>query len=484
MSEMNKTPQGTENISTEVTSGKLSIKEKAVVGTGGLPVFLGANGVNALSMPFYNMILGVPTGILGTAIMIPRIWDAFTDPIMAHISDNFHTKYGRRRPFIMLGAILMGLTFGSIWMVPVAWGDNAKIAWFIVTNLLFYTSYTIFSVPFIGLTYEMSADYDERTSIQGYVTFWSKTGELLYQAVIPLATVLMTYKFATGQIQGIRIVTWLYAAVGMGVLGSLPAIFGKERYYDISQKEQQGKEISFWNNIKESFQNKPFTILCLLSVGTMFAGMFASCMDYYLLVYYMFEGNVASGSVWKLIVTIGYATMGFVGIPIVVGICKKTTKLQALQFVYCLMMLNAGLRWFIFKPGNHPWIWLDPLTGGLFWIGVGTVMQSMMADVCDKDELVNGRRREAMFGAIFSWATKLAIAVSWGFAGVLLQLIKFDEALKADQTPETFLSMRLSMCLGAALPAFVCFIVMRFYPLTKEKAEENRKKLEEIRGKV
>ncbi|MHC4530428.1 MAG: MFS transporter [Planctomycetota bacterium] len=378
MGEMNENPEGIEETPTEEKTGKLSIKEKAVVGTGGLPIFLGANGVNALSMPFYNMILGVSPGILGTAIMIPRIWDAFTDPIMAYISDNFHSKYGRRRPFIMLGAILMGITFGSIWMVPIEWSEHAKIAWFIITNLLFYTAYTIFSVPFVGLTYEMSPDYDERTSIQGYVTFWTKTGELLYQAVIPLATVLMTYKFATGQIQGVRIVTWLYAVVGMGILGSLPAIFGKERYYDISQKEQQGKKMSFWKNIKESFQNKPFAILCLLSVATMFAGMFASCMDYYLLVYYMFGGSVAEGSVWKLIVTIGYAVMGFIGIPIVVGICKRTTKLQALQFVYGLMILNAGLRWFIFQPGNQAWIWLDPLTGGLFWIGVGTVMQSMM----------------------------------------------------------------------------------------------------------
>jgi GPH family glycoside/pentoside/hexuronide:cation symporter len=176
--------------------------------------------------------------------------------------------------------------------------------------------------------------------------------------------------------------------------------------------------------------------------------------------------------------------MGFVGIPIIVWMCKRFTKLQALQFVYFLMILNAGLRWFIFQPGNQYWIWLDPLTGGLFWIGVSTVMQSMIADVCDLDELQNGKRRESMFGAIFFWATKLAIAVSWGFAGVLLEMIKFDSKDDLTWTSGTFLKMRLSMCLGAAIPALACFVVMRLYPLTKEKAEENRAKLEEIRGKV
>jgi GPH family glycoside/pentoside/hexuronide:cation symporter len=470
--------------SAEKKSGKLSFREKFSVGTGGLPIFLGNNSVNALAMPFYNMILGVPTAMLGFALMIPRIWDAFTDPFMGSFSDNFRSKFGRRRPFILLGAILMGLTFGSIWMVPTEWGNHAKVAWFIVTNLLFYTSFTIFSVPFISLTYEMSPDYDERTSIQGFVTFWSKTGELLYQAVIPLATMVVTYKFASSQVQGIQIVTGIYAALGMAVLGSIPAIFGKERYYELNIREQKGKKEPFWKTAGIAFQNKPFAILCGLSICTMFAGMFASCMDYYLLVYYMFEGNVADGSFWKLIVTIGYATMGFVGIPIIVTLCKKTTKIQALQFVYGLMILNAVLRWFIYQPGNQFWIWLDPLTGGLFWIGIGTVMQAMIADVCDDDELRRGHRNEGMFGALFGLATKLAIAIAWAFAGILLGMIGFDAVLEANQTAGTFMGMRLSMCIGAAVPALVCFIVMKFYPLTKEKAEANRKKLEEIRGEV
>jgi GPH family glycoside/pentoside/hexuronide:cation symporter len=473
-------------------SKKLSFMEKCGVGTGGLTIFLGNNSVNALAMPFYNMILGVSSSLVGLALMIPRIWDAFTDPIMGNITDNFRSKFGRRRPFIILGAVLMGLTFGSIWMVPVAWGDHAKVAWFIVTNLLFYTAFTIFSVPFVSLTYEMSPDYDERTSVQGYVTFWSKAGELLYQAVIPLATLIMSWKYMKDggdlldgeKIEGIRIVTATYAALGMAVFGSLPAIFGKERYYELSLKERGEEKASILQNIRQAFTSKPFILLCTLSVATMFAGMFASCMDYYLLVYYMFDGDIAEGSTWKLIVTIGYAVMGFIGIPFIVWVCKKFTKLQALQFVYALMILNAVLRWFIFQPGNQYWIWLDPLTGGLFWIGVGTVMQAMMADVCDDDELRNTRRREGMFGAIFWWSTKLAIALSWGFAGVLLGWIGFDSQADATWTHGTFLNMRLSMCLGAAIPALGCFVLMMFYPLTKKKADENRRLLEERRGEV
>ncbi len=481
---MNETSQETTKALTDKKGKKLSFKLKLAVGTGGLTVFFGNNSVNALGMPFYNMIHRVDPGLVGLALAIPRLWDAFTDPFMGNISDNFRSKFGRRRPFILFGAILMALSFGIIWMVPEEMSDMGKFIWFVATSLIFYTAFTIFSVPYVSLTYAMSPDYDERTSVQAYVTFWSKTGELLYQAVLPLASLLITYKLAADQTQGARIVTWVYAVVGMGILGSIPAIFGKERYYDVNIKEHQGEKDPFWKTAKQALQNKPFAILCLLSVATMFAGMFASCMDYYLLVYYMFEGNVAEGSVWKLIVTIGYGTMGFVGIPVIVGICKRTTKMRALQFVYGLMILNATLRWFVYQPGNHIWIWLDPLTGGMFWVGVGIVMQSMIADICDDDELRNGHRREGMFGAMFLWATKLAVSLSWAFAGVLLKFIGFNADLEAAQTSETFMCMRLSMVFGAALPALGCFLLTRFYPLTKEKAEENRKKLEELRGTV
>ncbi len=459
----------------------LSVKNKLTIGMGGLSVFLGNNSVNALAMPFYNMLLGVPTAMLGMALSIPRIWDAFTDPLMGAISDNYHSKYGRRRPFILLGALLMGLTFGSIWMVPQDWGNEAKIAWFIVTNLLFYTSFTIFSVPYISLTYEASSDYDQRTSVQGYVTFFSKVGELLYQAVIPLSTLLMTYSFASSKTQGIQLVTWVYAVVGMGIAGSIPAIFSREREMVVKPKAE--KKERFWKQAATTLKNKPFAMICCLSVMTMFAGMFASCMDYYLLVYYMFEGDLQVGSEYKLWVTIGYAVMGFAGIPFIVWLTKVTTKVQALQFVYILMIINAILRWFIYQPGNTWQILLDPLTGGLFWIGVGTVMQSMIADICDNDELSSGERREGMFGAIFGWATKLAISLSWAFAGVLLEGLGFQADLEAAQSAETFMGMRLSMVCGAAAPAILCLVLMRFYPITKEKMEETRKTLEARRAK-
>lgn len=177
MGKINQTPQGSKAAPSEGKNGKLSFKEKFSVGTGGLTVSLGNQSVRTTGQGVLNMILGINAFWVGIVLAIPLLWDAITDPIMGNFSDNFRSKYGRRRPFIFIGAILMGLTFASIWMIPMGWSDTGKLVWFLVTSLLFYTAYTIFSVPFIALTYEMTPDYEERTAVQGFVTFWNRLGK-------------------------------------------------------------------------------------------------------------------------------------------------------------------------------------------------------------------------------------------------------------------------------------------------------------------
>ncbi|VGO16403.1 putative symporter YjmB [Pontiella desulfatans] len=509
---------GTNEITNDVSdraaakkSGKLSFKEKFSVGTGGLTVSLGNQSVRTTGQGVLNMILGIPAQWVGIVLAIPLLWDAITDPIMGNFSDNFKSKHGRRRPFIFGGAILMGLTFASIWMIPMGWSDAGKLTWFLVTSLLFYTAYTIFSVPFMALTYEMTPDYDERTAVQGYVTFWNRLGEMTYMGLIPLSLIFVARKYgyadsndltALQKMEGIRVAAAIYGGIGMTLFGMLPAFFGKERNYELNLKEHQGKKDPFWQSAKLALQNKAFAILCSLAVFTIIAGVFASNMDWYLLIYYLSDGDVALGTQWKLIVTIGYAVVGVLGIPLIVWLTGKMSKIHGFMFIYGMMILNALIRWIVYRPGRFDdplvWgslaesgsslaaiakslIWLDPLTGGFFWIGVGVLGQSLIADVCDDDEIKNGHRREGMFGAIYGWASKASFALSFVLIGIFLAMIGFDPAL-SEQTPATYFNMRVAMCVGAAGPAILCFVLLAFYPLNKKKAEENREKLEAKRG--
>ncbi|MDX6765285.1 MAG: MFS transporter [Candidatus Methylacidiphilales bacterium] len=491
-------------------SGKLSFREKFSVGTGGFTVSLGNQSVRTTGQAVLNIILGINAFWVGIVLAVPMFLEAVIDPIMGNITDNFRSRYGRRRPFIFAGAILMGLTFASIWMIPLEWSDTGKLVWFLVTSLLFYVTYTIFSVPFIALTYEMTPDYEERTNVQGYVTFWNRLGEMTYMGLIPLSAMFIAWKYGYAdstdltkaeKMEGIRISAAIYGGIGMTLFGMLPAFFGRERNYEINIKEHHGKRDPFWPSVRLCLHNRAFTILCTIAVFTIIAGMFASNMDWYLLIYYLSNGDVTVGTQWKLIVTVGYALVGVLGIPMIVWLTGKMTKISGFMFIYGMMILNAVIRWFVYHPGRFDtvlgWsslkaiggslmaifqslIWLDPLTGGLFWIGVGVLGQSLIADVCDDDEIKNGRRREGLFGAIYGWSMKASFAISFVMIGVFLNAIGFDPGAES-QSPQTYFNMRLAMCLGAACPAVLCFVLLKYYPLTKETAEKNRRELERLR---
>src|SRR5688572_21210248 len=109
------------------------------------------------------MTLGVDPVKLGLALAVPRIWEAFIDPLMGTVSDNFRSRWGRRRPFIVAGAAAMALIYGLVWMVSPAWSESTKLAYFTGVSVLFFTAYTVFSVPYASLTYEITPDYHERT---------------------------------------------------------------------------------------------------------------------------------------------------------------------------------------------------------------------------------------------------------------------------------------------------------------------------------
>ncbi len=461
-----------------VKKDTLSRGTKIAAGMGGLAMFYGGVGVNSLAVPFYQMMMGVSPALLGLALALPRFWDAVTDPVMGYVSDNFHSRFGRRRPFVLAGAWLMGLSFGLIWMVPQEWGEIGKLLWFIGASLLFYTFLAIFAVPYTSLTYEMTPDYDERTRVMGYATFFSKLGEFTYQWVIP-ATGLAIF---ASMVEGVRIIGWVIGIIGMGVLGSIPALFVKERYYKVREKETA--RIAFWRSFGQSLKSKPFLILLGLLLLQVFTGMLGASMDHYLLVYYMFDGDIIQGSLWKGVLSSCYAVVGFASIPVISWACRRFDKSRVLVCIYMLTCLGGLARWFIFTPGNHFWVVLDPLFNSYYWIATGMIIPSMIADICDEDELGYGLRREGIFSSVYSWVMKTATSFAFFGTGLALVWAGFNSESAGAQGEDTFLFMRMCMAGGNIVPSLLAIVLVFFYPIDRRRAAETRARLESLRGSV
>jgi GPH family glycoside/pentoside/hexuronide:cation symporter len=261
----------------------------------------------------------------------------------------------------------------------------------------------------------------------------------------------------------------------------LPALFVRERFY---HKTEAQKPVKLIPGIKAAFVSKAFVILVGLTLLQIVAGMFASNLDRYLLVYYLFDGNVALGETWKGHLSLAYAIVGILAIYPVSWLARRIGKAQTVAVTFGLVLVGSLGKWLLFTPGNPLKILLDPLLCGPVWIAINVLTPSMLADICDEDELRGGLRREGVFGAIFSWIQKVGYSTAFFGAFLSLKMTGFDAALGGAQTAETILRLRLILALSTAAWALLAFVLLAIYPLNRKRAHEIRAALEARRGRV
>lgn len=456
---------------------RIGFGEKMALGIGNLPVYYGYAAVGSIAVPYLQMTLQVDPALVGMALALPRLWDAFTDPAMALISDNTRSRFGRRRPYLVAGALLMALAFGAIWMVPTSWSETAIAGYVTAALFLFYTCFTVYSVPWYSLTYEMTPDPHERTRVASFAGFFGKVGELSYSWFFPLTQLAI---FATAA-QGVQVVCWLVAILLFAGAGLLPGIFVRERYYRQAAAQEKVRILS---GLKASLTNRAFVVLLALTILQILAGMFASNIDYYLIVYNMCGGDVAAGSYWKGILSTSYAVVGILAIYPVNRFARRFNKHGALAMAFGLVLVGAVGKWVLFTPGNNWKLLLDPILCGPVWIAINILSISMLADICDEDELRHGMRREALFGAIFAWVQKCGFSLGFLGALIVVKLTGFQAERGGDQDPDALLWLRVVLAGSTAAWAIAAIITLRFYPITDARAYATRDALEARRGVV
>lgn len=273
-------------------SRKLTFWQKGFWGIGAGASNIMSNAHGYLAMPIYQIALGVDPVILGIAMGIPRLVDAISDPIIGHISDNTRSRFGRRRPYIFIGAIISTLLFILMWMPPVSLGIGGIAAYFFVVSLLYYIAYAVFSIPWGAMGLELTEDYNERTRVQAYAHFISSLSGILLGAMWKLSMF-----FGSNEIEGVRIVGFIFGGI-IFVSAMTPAIMSREK---VSAQKQ--KKISFKRSLLETLRNGPFmklsAVILLLFLGIFLVNPFAM----YININYVFgqaNKNVNIADVEKL----------------------------------------------------------------------------------------------------------------------------------------------------------------------------------------
>lgn len=426
--------------------------------------------------------LGMPTWMWGVLFFLPRILDAFFDPIMGFISDNTKSVWGRRRQYVFLGAVMMGISFVIMWQLYRENSVNYNFTFFLLWSTVFYFGLSIFSVPYVAMGYEMSDDFHERTQIMA-ISQW--IGQWAW-VIAPWFWVVMydPQWFPNADTATRTLAFWV--GISCMILAMMPAIFikSKSTKFDDTLKPLTYKTIGgslkeILLSFKEAFSNKPFRKLCIATFLIFNAFNTVAGFTFFIVVYYLFDGNTAAAGIWPtLFGCIGALSTTFMVIPIVAWISKKMEKKKAFLVCQGISIFGYLLLWFLFIPGK-PYMFLFALPFFSFGIGsLFTLMMSMTADVCDMDELASGKRREGIFGAIYWWMVKFGFAIAGLLTGVIMSVVGFEAGAET-QAEGAVTGLRLFFSGIPMLGTLIAMVIMWNYDLTEEKARAIKKELDQ-----
>lgn len=514
------------------TANRVPVGQKAAFGAGHFVLNILPGALGVFIQFFLLTAWGVDplwAGLLGG---LPRIFDAITDPIMGFISDNTVSRFGRRRPYILAGAIISGILFFLMWQLD----DNASqtyIIWHVmILQLLFLIGNTMFATPLVGLGYEMTSDYNERTRL---MSFANSMGQVAWMIVPWLYIIIPDTDTFDTQTQGVRTMALIVGGICV-VLGILPALFCKgidasnmENRKEINFRTLKANLVDLFVGIKQVSKNKPFMKLCGATFLVFNGFQLVAAFGVFIIVFYMYSGSYELAGTWPAwFNTINAMITALIVIPIISKISDRVGKKNAFVISTFISIvgytgkwwgfdrdlnaafnetslgqglngmlgslferldpaLNAiGMSWFsIDVSSGVPWLIFLPVP--LFAFGMGglfTLMMSMTADVCDLDELENGMpRKEGTFGAIYWWMVKLGQAIALVLGGVVLKIVGFDPGV-TEQTLETMNRLRVADIVIPSVTAALAIWVMWSYDLTEARAKEIKEKLVERRGEL
>jgi GPH family glycoside/pentoside/hexuronide:cation symporter len=438
-----------------------------------------------------NLGLGMNPVLIGWLGAIPRLTDAITDPLMGFISDSTRTRWGRRRPYILAGAILVAIVFAVMWQLNRDWSENFTFVWFMLFSIIFYMVYTMFATPWVALGYELTPDYHERTRLMGTQYF---AGSMVYLVTPWFLSIMNSGKFfqdAAGRPDQVAGAGGLAIVISLTViaLGLLPAIFLRERIIagvtDAATRRKIAHRFEdFLLGFRTTLKSGPFLKLCGATFLVFNGFIMVQSFQKYVLIYYVCGGDEAAGA--KLNGQVGslMALCAFGAVFLVTMLSSRIGKRRTFMIATSLALLGYALKWVCYNPAIH-WLAFIPSVFMAFSLStLFTLMPSMTADVVDLDELKTHQRREGMYGSIYWFIIKLGMSAALLAGGYLLDATGFDVALGPAQSDHTLTMMRLFDAGIPALTSGLAIYTIARFRITEQRAYEIRQELEERRGKA
>ncbi len=441
---------------------KLPLWRKLVYGSGDLGFSMNNSIITAFFSVFMVTVVGMPPGLVAIIFIVGRSWDFINDPIIGHLSDRTRTRWGRRRPFLLFGAIPFGLSFILLWLGP-NFNQTGLIIYYSLAYIVYEALATTVYMPYFALTPELTEDYDERTKLTSFRMMFNIIGSLTAY-ILPLLIIGNDWTQATKQ--GVLIMA--IVAAGIAATPLFAVFFGTRE----KKEYQQEKLPKFFPSLKAAFKNRPFVFGAMMYLFTwMTIIVVESNLQFFII-------HVLKRQSQSMIIMVSIFVTAIFALPIWNWVSKHWNKRYA--YIGGVAFWAVVMMVLIFMTPQTPF-WLILILCIMAGIGVSAAQVlpwSIIPDAIEWEEWKTGERHEGMLYSLITLMGKVGMAIAQPVGLLILQFTGFVEGQGVVQPPSALTGVRLVM---GPLPALLLTsgIIMAFlYPLSRN---EHHRIVEELR---
>ena len=468
-------------------SDRVSLASKLFFGSGSIAEGTKNTAFNVFLLFYYNQVLGLPGTLSGGAIFLALCVDAVTDPLVGSISDNLHSRWGRRHPFMYASALPMAACFYLLFSPPDGLSQTGLFVWLTVFAVGVRASMTLYSIPSNSMVAELTPVYDERTSLVAFRFLFGWMGGLgvsmlAYQVFFAPSPAFQVGQLDPGAYAGFGAFCAVVIAISIllcsaGTHKLIPRLKPPPPYQPFSIRR-------FVGEVRDVLSNQSYRILIGAALFAAVAGGFQDVVGLYMNIY--FWGFTADEITLLLIPLVLATLIAFVAIrPITERYDKKSTALGLATFGVFFGPLPIFLRLLGWMPENGhpallPIIMAHALLLVIAVVAIGMLASSMIADTVDESELRTGKRQEGLFSSAIAFTTKATSGIGSFAAGIALDVIEFPRNVSdASQIPvEKIELLGVAVGPGMLVLYFFTLIILSRYKITRARHSEIIEELE------
>ncbi len=458
----------------------LSLTTKLLYGLGAAANTIKQRGISTFLLLFYNQVVGLPPAMVSGAIAIALIFDAFVDPMVGQVSDNFKSKWGRRHPFMYTAALPVAVGFFLIWNPPMGWEKEALFIYMLVCLLVIRLFDTFFELPSSALLAELTEKYDERTSLIAIRQLCGVIGGLIM-------TLLVYEVFLKERPDGNGGITqregWFeYSIVAAITIFTIILISSRGTHHQIPYLRQPpSRKITFAGMAKEvahTLNNRSFVVLTVSGMFMSISLGLKGALELYFSLYFwgLTQSQLSALTIAGMIASVsGVSLASFVS----KRMGKRNGAITMFAGAVVALVLPILLRLMGLMPPNGSTalfviLFIDVIANGAMAIMTGVMLASMIADVVEDSEVKTGRRSEGLLMSADNLFKKVVSGFGVFVSGLVLTFAQFPQGAKRGEVaPEILHNMAL-----VYLPTLVTFYAIAIgclflFRIDKDAHEQN-----------